>query len=254
MMLVKDVMRTRVEFVKPDDLVTHARSLIRDKGLRILPVCEDSRLVGILSRGDVLKVTSTKTNLKISGIMHKNVITVSPEDHLIDAGKKIAKLKVLYLPVVEDGRLLGVLSSRAVLKYLLETKKPTPSTVSEIMTSKVITCTPKDELSKIWNKMIDTGLGGLPVIEKNVVKGMVTKLDLIRRGSARLLKESGKGRKIPVKKVMNTHIQTVNVGSTVEDAASVMISKRITKLPVVDDKKKLVGIVDVEDVFSAYLS
>ncbi len=254
MMQVKDVMSTSVECVKPTDQVTHARSLIRDKRLRILPVCDGRRLVGLLSRGDVLKVTSTKANITIEGIMHTNIVSVMPGDSLLQAAQKIADSNVLYLPVVDGDSLKGVLSSRKVLNHIVENTKKTDIKVSDVMTSDVVTCSPDDDLSWIWDKMIKSGLGGLPVVEKGVVKGMVTKMDLLNRGSARLVKESGKGKKIHVKKVMKSPPHVLGIGKTVAEAASMMIENKITRLPIVDGKNKLVGIIDVEDVFNAYLS
>ncbi|MFH1404007.1 MAG: CBS domain-containing protein [Candidatus Altiarchaeota archaeon] len=253
-MLVKEILRTNIDCVKPDDSASKARSIIRDSKVRILPVCDAGRLIGILSRGDVLKVTSTKTNLTIDGIMNSNVITISSDEDVMAAAEKIMNSKILYLPVVDGQEFKGIISSRDVLKHVIENRKPSKKTLESIMTTSVITCSPEDELSKIWDKMMESGLGGLPVVEKKMVKGMITKIDLLSKGSARIQKESGKGRKVLVKKVMKSPPITLNSRKNVGDAASLMVSRSVTKLPVVDDKNQLVGIVDVEDVFKAYLS
>ncbi len=239
--------------VKPTDLVTKARSIIRKHGYRALLVVDDKKLVGIISRGDVLKVTSTKTNITVKGLMSTNIISVSADDDLIAAAKLIVEYHIRQLPVV-DGNIVGIISSLDILLNLVETKHmPSKKDVKTIMSRNVVTCKPDDELASIWSKMLETGFSGLPVIEKNHVVGMVTRMDILKHGSARLSKESGRAKTIQVKKIMKAPAIVCSINSTAKEAAETMVAKHILRLPVVDEKNKIAGIIDIEDVLRAFV-
>ena len=254
MVSVAEVMTRNPVAVKPDDLVTHARSVFRKYGFRALPVVEGGRLVGMISRGDVMLVTSTKANLSVRGVMSSNVTSAKPADSLDDTAKVLVKLDLRQLPVVDAGVVVGIVSARDILQNFLESRQPSSAKVAEIMTQNVVSCSPEDDLSSLWSKMRVHGFGGLPVVEKKAVKGMITRMDVIRHSSTLIGKESGKPKSIKVRKVMNSPAITVRPGDKVSKAANILVEKKIIRLPVVDDKKKLLGIIDIDDVIKAYMS
>jgi CBS domain-containing protein len=77
-------------------------------------------------------------------------------------------------------------------------------------------------------------------------------MDMIREGSMRVSKESGKGKTVHVKKAMKKPAVTISRDASTKDAAELMIKKKISRLPTTDEKDRLVGIVDVEDILRAY--
>ncbi|MCX6695415.1 MAG: CBS domain-containing protein [Candidatus Altiarchaeota archaeon] len=254
MVSVKEFMTRNPVTVRPDDMVTHARSVIRKHGFRALPVVEGQRLVGIISRGDIMLVTSTKTNLMVGGIMNPNVYTVTTDASISDSAKLIIKSGVRQLPVVEGQRLVGIISSVDILKALVGNYEPKKNKVSDVMTESVLSCSPSDDLSGIWNRMLVRGFAGMPVVEKGVVHGMVTRMDVLRHISAQLSRESGKPRAIKVRKVMTVPAITVKPVDKIGKAAGLLLDKKIIRLPVVDDKNRLLGILDITDVIKAYLA
>ena len=95
--------------------------------------------------------------------------------------------------------------------------------VSEIMTKKVVVCTPEDSLSRVWTNMIEFGLTGLPVVSiKQEVLGMITRKDITRQGYARIERES-EGRRMPsiVQKIMSTPAITVDEDDSIKKAAKI---------------------------------
>lgn len=253
MLLVKDVMTKTPVCVRPDDLVTKARSILRKRGYRALPVVDGSQLVGIISREDILRITSTKTNIKVSGLMNPNIITAFPGDELLNAAKKIVVNKVRQLPVVDTG-LVGIISSLDILKSFVKNNyMPHKNTIRDIMIKNVVYCRPDDELSKIWGIMLKSGFGGLPVVEEDKVIGMLTRMDVIKHGSARLSRESGRVKNISVEKVMKKPAITTKPGESTTKVAKIMVENKIIRIPVSDPEMRLVGIVDIEDVLSAYI-
>ncbi len=254
MTLVKDVMTENPVYVHASDLVTKVRSIMREGRYRALPVLEHEKLIGIISRGDVLKVTSSKTNLLVEGVMNRNIITTTPDEDLFTCAREMIKSSIRQLPVVENNKLVGIISYTDILSAFVENGyRPLKKGINEIMTSDVVYCEQEDELSGIWDKMYSSGFSGLPVLKRGKVIGMITRMDIMKEGSVRLSKESGKTKTVPVKKAMKTPAITITADYKIEDAAKTMTENRIVRLPVTDKQKKLIGIVDMEDIIKAYM-
>lgn len=253
-MYVGDVMTKDPVCVKPDDFITKVRSIMRDYGFRALPVVDDGRLIGIISRGDVLRVTSRKTNILVNGLMSENVVTACPDDDIFETARKMIGSGVRQLPVVENGKIIGIITSKNILSEFVKREyKPVKKKVRDVMTEDVIFCNSEDEISKIWDKMYSSGYSGLPVLKKGKVIGMITRMDIIREGSIMLSKESGKIRNASIKKVQRTPAITTSPESSIIDTAERMIENNITRLPVVDEENRLTGIVDIADILKAYI-
>ena len=120
-MQVKDVMNSHVVRVTPDGTVTDAARLIGHYNVGALPVCTpDGRLRGIVTDRDiVLRCVAgdgETENMPVKEIMTRRVFTVSPEDDAVEATRLMATEQVRRLPVVKDGRLVGVISLGDVAK------------------------------------------------------------------------------------------------------------------------------------------
>lgn len=252
MITVGDIMTRDPVCIEASDIASKARSIIRKYGYRALPVLEDGKVVGMVTRGDILKVTSSKTNVSIKGLMNENIVSAHPDDDIISITRSMIKAGIRQVPVI-NGKLLGILSAMDILNvFVKKGRMPSKKAIGDIMARKVICCKPDDEISKIWDKMYSSGFSGFPVVRNGEVIGMVTRMDIIRRGYARISKESGKIRHTTVNKVMRTPAITVNPTTEVTDAANIMVKKRIIRLPVVDNSK-IVGVVDIEDILRAYV-
>ncbi len=253
MLSVKDLMTKNPVCINSTDTVTRARSIMRKYGYRALPVLKDEKLVGIVSRGDVLRITSSKTNLQVSGIMNPNVISINSDSDIFSAARLMVKSNIRQIIVTNTE--LGILSSMDVLRgFIRENYSPSIKKIENIMVRKVVSCEHDDEISRIWEKLYSSGFSGLPVLKKSRVVGMITRTDILKHGAIRLSKESGKRKSVLVERVMRTPAITVTPSTSVKDAAKIMVKNRILRLPVVDKGNKLIGIVDVEDILKAYVS
>ena len=254
MLLAKDVMTEDPVILQASDSATHARAIIRDQGHRAYPVLDDGRLAGILTRGDVLKVTSNKSNMLVKGIMSQNLMTANLGDDLFSCAKKILNAKIRQLVVVNEGKLTGIITSSDIIAAFLEKDyNPVKKKISEIMSTNIISCEPEDEIPGIWDIMGSSGFSGLPVVSKEKLLGMITRMDIFRAGF-RLSKESGKSRSGHVQKIMKSPAIAVTSDVDTRVAAQAMIHKNIIRLPVVDEKEHLIGIVDIEDILRAYIN
>lgn len=114
-MQVKDVMSHHVISVAPEESVAVAARLLSRYNLGVLPVCaKDGKLRGLLTDRDiVLRCVAAEdeaTGTRVSEIMTRRLISVPKDTGLHEAMQLMAREKVRRLPVVEEGRLAGMLS------------------------------------------------------------------------------------------------------------------------------------------------
>jgi CBS domain-containing protein len=128
---VRDWMTVDPVTIKPGLSVSGAYQLMKDRHIRRLPVVEDGRLVGIVTLGDLrAAVASPEANLNIfemafhmkrftvMQIMTHQVVTVTPDTPIEVACKLMLKHKIGGLPVVADGRLVGILTESDVFRLV----------------------------------------------------------------------------------------------------------------------------------------
>ena len=111
-MQIKDVMTKDVVCVPPDETVAVASRLMERHNLGVCG--KDGKLKGMLTdRDSVLRCVAADedpSELKVKQVMTRRVVSVSPEDSLDDAARRMAAQQVRRLPVEQDGRLAGMVS------------------------------------------------------------------------------------------------------------------------------------------------
>ncbi len=251
--------KTNVPAISPTDLATKARAILRDFKLRILPVVEDEKLVGIITRISILTITSSKSNLLVRDIMEEPKIVLKPSFSLKKAVREMLKVDVWYAPVVsEDNKFIGIFGLENVIKKFYNEDIPVNNKpIEEFMTTDVVTVSSDDEVSVILHKMLKYRFSGLPVVDdRRRVVGIVTEYDILKFGMSRILLESerSKGyRRVRAREIMSTAVYKVIPNTPLRDAAKIMVEKDIGRVVVVNEKNELIGIVDREDVVRAYM-
>ncbi len=134
-MLVKNRMTSDPLTVTEGTTVAEALSFMKQHSVRRLPVMDHRKkhMVGIISEKDLLYASPSPatslsvyeigyllSRLKVEEIMTKDVITVSPDAPLEDAARIMADNKIGGLPVVEDGKLVGIITETDIFKVTLE--------------------------------------------------------------------------------------------------------------------------------------
>jgi len=258
-MLVEEIMSRDPLYVEGSTFLTNVRQLIRDNHVRALPVVdEQKRVVGIIKSQDVLKVTSSRSNVTVTGFI-SDAPRVTEYANVQDAIRLMIENQSVLLPVVqaEDNPVLvGVISLMDVF-FSLDLVKVPDKPISEIMSKKVVTANVDEPVTKIWDKMTSEDFTGLPVVnEKGEPVGMVTKFDILRHGWARISKEDTSKPKeathLKVQKVMSTPLYSINPDDSVKKAIEVMLKYDMGRVTVVKDGK-LAGIVDRYDLIKSYL-
>ncbi len=132
--LVRDWMTRDVITVDAKTPLPQAHTLMKQRHIRRVPVVDgDGTLVGIITRGDVREASpSNATSLSIyevhyllaqltvDAIMTKNPRTVTPDTPIKDAARIMLERKISGLPVVEHGRLAGIITESDIFRGLIE--------------------------------------------------------------------------------------------------------------------------------------
>ncbi|MGH2677288.1 MAG: CBS domain-containing protein [Actinomycetota bacterium] len=113
-MRISDVMTEAAVTDRPDDTLQQAAGKMREQQTGSLLVLDGQDLVGIVTERDVLKAVATATPLDtpVSEVMSKDLITVEPGTSLREAARIMTERWIRHLPVLESGRLVGIVSQR----------------------------------------------------------------------------------------------------------------------------------------------
>jgi len=244
-----------------DELATKARATLRSRGLRILPVVDErKRLVGMISRGDVMVISSSVSPIRVKGVMSTPKFVATIDMDTFHAGREMIRLDEWYIPVVkssQDYTYMGVVGLENLIEAFLKRDVAKLSKVlSEFMSTELVTCSPEDEVDNVWRLMQNRSFAGLPVVDRGRVVGMVTQKDLLDSGVIFPIFEAKRGRfkaSSKISSVMKTSVISLPSTATIKEAAKLMIEKNIGRVPVVDKEGKIIGIVDREDVVKALL-
>lgn len=117
-MLVRDHMTRKVVTIERQRSADEARTLLRRHRIRQLPVLRDGRLVGIITDRDLR--SSERANKKLADVMTAKPFVISPLASVDEAARLLRTYKIGALPVVDEGRLVGILSAADVLDAFVE--------------------------------------------------------------------------------------------------------------------------------------
>ena len=118
---IGDLMSYPVVTLSPDTRMKKAYTILREKGHMGIPVLDDGGLVGIISRRDFWKAKKTSAlNAPVRAFMTKNVVTIEPGKSPMQAARLMIKHDIGRLPVVENGRIIGIVTRSDTMRYLYD--------------------------------------------------------------------------------------------------------------------------------------
>ena len=118
---ISDIMSFPVFTVSSDTTMEKVASILKEKGCTGLPVVEGEKLAGIISRRDFKKI-KRQSQLKspVKAFMNTNVMTIEPGKSPIQAARIMVKHDIGRLPVVEDGRIIGIITRSDSMLYFYD--------------------------------------------------------------------------------------------------------------------------------------
>jgi len=117
--LIRD---TKPIYTMPDKTVLDAAKIMAEHNIGSVPVVENGRLVGIFTERDLVRLVARGVPLdtRLGEVMTRDLIVAKPSEPLPLIAQKMLQHGIRHIPVVDDeGRLLGVISIRRVLRYLI---------------------------------------------------------------------------------------------------------------------------------------
>ena len=113
-MQIRDIMTANVESVTPDTDLVRVAQLMKDLNVGSVPVVSGDQLVGIITDRDIVirAVASgvNPQNEQVQSYVTPNPTTITPDTDVREASELMAREQIRRLPVVEGGRLIGVVS------------------------------------------------------------------------------------------------------------------------------------------------
>jgi CBS domain-containing protein len=117
-------MTTEVIIASPTDTIQKIYTMIMESGFSAFPVVKKKRIVGLISRRDLIRtrrvqsVIAHHAQTTIEEIMSKDVITINPDEPIGSAAELLVKHDVSRLPVTDGDRIVGIVDRHDVLRGL----------------------------------------------------------------------------------------------------------------------------------------
>jgi CBS domain-containing protein len=129
---VADIMTTGVITIEPQNSVATAIRLMRQGQMRRLPVVENGDLVGIVTSGDLRRITGLSSvlndpsqdnflwhHIPVSNVMSRNPVMLEADTPICEAARLLVETKIGGVPIVDHGKLVGIVTTSDLLATLM---------------------------------------------------------------------------------------------------------------------------------------
>jgi CBS domain-containing protein len=253
-MKIKDIMTTDIVSVDKDEDLKHVLDLMKKYDITKIPVVEDKKIVGIVTDnliayklGSIKKRDVSTSRLHASSVTEKDIDIVNPGTNVSDILKKVGKPGPTMILVVENEKLVGVVT-KADLLFLVENSGPLES----VMSRRIHSVSPDDRIVHARRMMINENIARLLVVDRGALFGIISDIE-IAFAFADLKKSFSIGRQkhvldeLLVKNVMKTPVMWTTKKTSINEAAKIMIKNNIGSLPIIEEEN-LVGMVTRTDL------
>jgi len=233
-------------------LVETARMMQRDK-IGSVFIEEEGRYIGIVTESDLVRKGLTKEvplETPARSVMHVPLLDIDIEKSPIEANHLMHLNGVRHLAVSENGRIVGMLSVRDLVRHFSTDKKSPLHTMTDIV--QPLTVLVHRDIQKIESfataqeaarKMDEKKIGSLMVVDEKRYVGIVTETDLVRKVIGYGMSAS----KIPVGVIMNTPVLDIDISRTIQEANEIMATKGVRHLAVTE-RGEIIGILSIRDL------
>lgn len=194
----------------------------------------------------------------VASLMTRKVVTLTPNHALPLASDIMQRGRFRHLPVVDDkGKLVGMVTHRDILAAQTSSlaagdgdKIPLEVPIGDVMTRELLTCSPLMAAHLAAQILVEQKIGSLPVIDEGKLVGIVTEADFV----AYAARELGRHQRIEVDDIMTTDVVTLAPDWPLDLASDLIELRRIRHLPVVDERRRVVGMITHRDLVAAQRS
>jgi CBS domain-containing protein len=190
---VSSAMTDTVITVSPDDEITDVAQLMIDRGMSGCPVIDEKEhIVGVITKREISELVQKFDQILVKELMTtEELLVVNPVERLVKARMEMLTAGFSGMPVVDSGRVLGLLTEKMVAEAMARFSVEVPDkhranqirqirVVDAMLTQPPLTY-PDESLAEASKKMLDAFLNTLPVVEeKNRLVGIISATDFTR--------------------------------------------------------------------------
>jgi CBS domain-containing protein len=171
--------------------VLETLKVLLQTGVGGLPLFKGGKVEGIISERDLVSLVTKKTGIPVEFHMSRHLITANPGTSFLSLCKLVVSMNLRRLPVVAEGRLVGIVTSMDLLRALNldsiqrlilagQADDVFRMEIKNFMTREVTTIEPDADLQEAAQLMVREEISGLPVVRDGELEGIITAHDLLR--------------------------------------------------------------------------
>ena len=189
---VKEIMTRDAISITPKYSIRESVDLMAEKGIGSLPIVDkEEKLVGIVTERDfALALAGSLTTETVGDIMIKDVITTTPGTPIESCSKIMVRNNLRRIPVVEEGKLVGIVTSTDILRFFGDKEMFASMTsnsgldvlkrkISEIIKPNILVTESSVRLGDLCDLLAEKNIGGVPVVDDDELVGIVTERDIL---------------------------------------------------------------------------
>lgn len=188
---VREIMQIDVSHLYTNASIADALDLMKEERIGSLPILDKSdQVMAIVTEQDFMRlIAETETGAIIDDYMSTKVVTVEPDVDIGTAGKLMVDKRFRRLPIVKNGILLGIVTAFDIMQFLGSGEALTQGaggiddalgvTVKSLIGQDVIWTTSDQDLSEAARIMTTNHIGSLPIIDNDILTGMLTERDIV---------------------------------------------------------------------------
>lgn len=258
--MVREAMTSRrvLSLVAEDD-VAFASRLMSWAGVRLLPVCDAGKVIGVFTEHDYLRYRAQAGlhgNLPVGRFMTAPAVTIRRDDVVLAAAGLMLSNGISCLPVVDQQQeLVGTLTAGDILAADARSTMPRSDaavSVAEVMTRHPVMARPYQPLLEAVALMTEHGFKHVPIVDDDGhLAGIVSDRDVrtaIGDPAEALGRDLEELEELPISTVMTTPADSVREETPLIEVAHRLAHEKIGALPVIDDHERVIGIVSYVDV------
>jgi CBS domain-containing protein len=213
---------------------------------RIPIVSKEKEIIGIFTKSDVLEAFLRREDFdeRITKVMTREVITCNENDSIDYVLSKFKMSRRGGFPVIGGNKLVGMVSERDFIKKVAGVK--TNIKVSDVMVTKPFIIRPGLSIIDCFRTMVNTRYRRLPVVKEGMLQGIITSEDLLRNIYKNKYSYGALNEKIDT--IMVKAPVTTKPDADLGEAAKLMVEKHVGGLVVIDEDKKMRGIITERDI------
>lgn len=178
-----------IQYLEKSKSRKDAVKIMVEKHRSCIPIVQDNdslKVIGLVTERDVMPEEGEK-GVSVADAMTSQLYHSSRGMMISDVAKVMVRNRVRRLPIIEEDKVIGIVTVSDILKYLADghykgvsVEKNLETRVEEIMEPEITALKPRDDLGKAINLVNETGLGGFPVIDDGQIMGILTITDILR--------------------------------------------------------------------------